>query len=102
MEFPGRGQHFTAHLPGVRAKVMFTTRFSTSTFVQYTSTEDQVIANLRCRYTLREGNDLYLVYNEVLHANRHSADPILPLSESRAVLAKYSYTFQLSGAAHAY
>jgi hypothetical protein len=99
VEFSDRGQRFAVHLPGVKAKVMLTTRFSASTFVQYASTADQVVANLRCRYTLREGNDLYLVYNEVLGVDRVVAVPMPPLSQSRAVLAKYSYTFQLSGPA---
>jgi hypothetical protein len=102
VEFADRGRQFTAHLGGLRARVMSNTRLTASTFVQYASTDDQVVANLRCRYNLREGSDLYLVYNEVLGVDRPAGSPSPPLSQSRALLAKYSYTFQLSKAVRHY
>jgi hypothetical protein len=43
----------------------------------------------------KEGNDLYIVYNELLNCNRTRVSPILPLSDTRTLLVKYTYTFSL-------
>jgi hypothetical protein len=91
--FPDRDQHFTAHIGGLRVLYMLNTRFSATAFIQYNSAVDAVITNIRLRYNPREGNDLYLVYNEGLNTNRYGEDPVLPLSSNRTVMLKYTYTF---------
>jgi len=74
---------------------MLSTALSFTAFVQYNSAIDAVIANLRFRYNPREGNDLYLVYDEGFNTDRYRQDPIPPATGNRTVLLKYTYTFQL-------
>jgi len=93
VDFPARGQRFTAHLVQLRLLATLSTKFSALTFVQHNGLEDLVIGNIRLRYNPKEGNDLYLVYNEVLNSNRMRDTPHRPLSDSRTILLKYSYTF---------
>ncbi len=68
------------------------TSFSVNAFVQYSNISDLVAANLRLRYNFREGNDLWLVYNEGLNLDRDRVEPSLPVTDSRTVLVKYTYT----------
>jgi hypothetical protein len=74
---------------------MLSTKLSVSSFIQYNTASDAVVANLRFRYNPREGVDFYLVYNEGLNTDRFRAVPALPLTNSRALLLKGSYTFNL-------
>ena len=92
--FPDRNQSFTAHLVQLRAQVMLSTQTSAIGFVQYSKTQNAVIANLRFRFNPREGNDLYIVWNEGLVTSRNSFDPVRPLSDERTILIKYSHTLQ--------
>jgi hypothetical protein len=93
--FSDRDQRFTAHLARLRAQVMLSTTMSAVSFVQYSNTDNAVIANVRLRYNPREGNDLYVVWNEALVTDRMSFDPVRPLSTERTIVVKYSHTFQL-------
>jgi len=93
--FPDRDQRFTAHIARLRVLYMLDTKFSASAFIQYNSAMDAVIANIRLRYNPREGIDLYLVYNESFNTNRYWITPAFPITDSRAVLLKYTYTFNL-------
>ena len=48
----------------------------------------------RSRYHFGEGNDLWLVFNEGFNTERHQPfGPMLPVTDSRAILLKYTYTF---------
>jgi hypothetical protein len=91
-----RNQEFVAHIGRFRVLVMFSTKLSCSAFIQYNSARDIIITNFRLRYNPREGNDLYLVYDEGLNLDRDREVPRLPLNPSRTLLVKYSYTFNLS------
>ncbi|MFQ6113926.1 MAG: DUF5916 domain-containing protein [bacterium] len=93
--FPDRDQRFTAHIGRLRALVMLSTRFSVTAFIQYNSAIDVVITNIRFRYNPREGNDLYLVYDEGMNTDRYREEPALPFTSSRTVMLKYTYTFNL-------
>jgi hypothetical protein len=95
VEFDSRDQTFTSHLARFRADVTFTTRTSVSAFVQYNNVGDVVVANFRFRYNPREGNDLYIVWNEAMNADRFALDPVAPLSDARTLLVKYSHTVTL-------
>ncbi len=68
---------------------------SGNAFVQYNSTTRQVDFNVRMRYNFSEGTDLWIVYNEGLNTERSldPGQPTPPLSLSRAIIVKYSYTF---------
>ncbi len=91
--FPDRGQKFIAHIGRLRVLAMFSTRFSAAAFVQYSTVENAVSANVRLRYNPREGIDLYIVYNDGWNTDRFREIPSLPLSTGRTLLVKYTYTF---------
>lgn len=93
ISFPDRGQDFTAHLGRLRAEVTPSVEYSILGFIQYNSARDVAVANLRFRYNPGEGNDLYLVFNERLSTDRGFVRPRPPRSSQRAVLLKYTYTF---------
>ncbi len=95
LNFKERRQSFSGGVAGFKALVMATTKLSISTFLQYNSSENNLITNFRFRYNPREGNDLYIVINEGRSTYRDVDDPRLPLFNSRSVLLKYTYTFTL-------
>jgi len=95
VEFPNRGQKFLAHIVRLKFLATLTTEFEASAFIQYNSLGEVVIGNIRLRYNPSEGNDLYVVYNEVLNTNRHGKSPFPPISANRAIMIKFSYTFNL-------
>jgi hypothetical protein len=71
------------------------TRISASAFAQYSSALEGIVTNVRLRYNPREGNDLYLVYNEGFNTSRFESVPPLPLSSARMLLVKYVHTFAM-------
>lgn len=90
-----RDVSMTNHIIGFKALFMLNTKFSVSTFIQYNTSVHEIITNLRLRYNPREGNDLYLVFNEGRNANLEREVPNLPVFSSRSVMLKYTYTFSL-------
>ncbi len=94
INIPARNQHFETHLARLKTEVTFTTKWSLLLFLQYSSEDNFGINNIRLRYNPREGNDLYLVYNEGYNSYRKREFPPLPLSDNRSILLKYTYTFQ--------
>ena len=96
IDLSNRNQDFVAHIGRLRVVLMFSTSLSFSSFMQYNSARDVVIMNFRLRYNPREGNDLYLVYDEGLNFDRYREIPVLPARKARTLLLKYSYTFNLS------
>ncbi len=95
VNFPSRTVSFTNHIPGLKGQLTLTTKTELSAFIQYNTAVDKVFANFRFRYNPREGNDLYLVYNEGLNTNLLREHPALPYSAGRTILLKYTYTFRL-------
>ena len=95
VRFPDRDQGFEAHVLRLRMQAALNTSVSANAFVQYNNVADAVAANVRFRYNFREGNDLWIVYNQGLNTSRHRHDPVLPLTDSRTILVKYTYTFAL-------
>ncbi len=77
----------------LRVGTAVNTKFAVNAFIQYSNVSDMAAANVRLRYNFREGNDLWLVYNEGFNLDRDRADPVLPLTDDRTVLLKYTYTF---------
>ena len=92
-EFPDRNQAFTAHIARIKLEATLSTAFTASAFIQYNSAASLAIANIRLRYNPKEGNDLYVVINDCLYTDRSSEIPHLPPYSSRAVMIKYSTTF---------
>ena len=94
IQFP---QQDIANLHLGRIKMLFTlsTKTSFSSFVQYNSTLHSIVGNFRFRYNPREGNDLYIVYNDDFNTSRGREIPGLPFSSGRTLLVKYTYMFTL-------
>lgn len=90
-----RNMSFVNHIIGLKAMLTFTTQTSLAGFVQYNTAIDGVVANVRFRYNPREGVDLYLVYNEGLNTNPYTQKPVMPVSDNRTVMLKFTYTLGL-------
>ncbi len=95
INFPDRHQRCMPQIARLRLNATFTTKLSASAYVQYDGAGDFVIANLRFRYNPREGNDLYIVYNHGFNTDRYREIPYLPYTDSRAIMIKYTYTFNV-------
>lgn len=95
IRFPQRNQIVNLHIARLKLLYMFSTKLSVSSFVQYNSTENTFLANVRLRYNPKEGNDLYIVYNDELNTERERELLMLPKSNERAIVLKYTYTFSI-------
>ena len=93
IRFPERDQGFNAHVVRLRTRAAMNTHISLNAFVQYNSANDRFSTNIRFRYNFREGNDLWLVYNENLNTDREDKIPRKLLTRGRTVLLKYTNTF---------
>ena len=92
VRFSDRGQGFDLHIGRLRAQLAFDSKASVAAFAQYDSDSEIVSTNVRFRYNFREGNDLWVVYNEGIRAEL--GDPRLPRTDNRTVMVKYTYTFR--------
>jgi len=95
VSFSKRDLKMTNHIVGFKALYMPDTKFSANAFIQYNTAVNEIITNLRIRYNPKEGNDLFLVFNEGRNTNLTREVPNLPVYYSRAVMVKYTYTFNL-------
>ena len=94
IRFDDRDQVFDGNIIRIKVKAALNTEITGNAFIQINSDTRQTSLNVRLRYNPREGNDLYIVYSELLNEDRSDAFPIPPRSESRSIIIKYSYTFQ--------
>jgi hypothetical protein len=95
VRFPDREQSLDVHLGRVRIGTALNTKLSTKGFLQFNSTTHALSANVRFRFNFREGDDLWIVYNEAMNTDRDRSAPKLPLTDTRAVLVKYTYTLHM-------
>lgn len=90
-----RDMNFNSHLTQLKLDYSINTKISTSAFIQHNSGAKMLVANVKLRYNPREGDDLYIVYNEAKNTDRMSHTPNLPLTDNRTILIKYTRTFRL-------
>lgn len=95
IKFTERDQEFVSHIGRFKVLYMLSTKFTASTFVQYNSAINTISSNIRLRYNPREGNDLYIVFNEGRNTDLEREIPELPTISNRNILVKYTYTFGL-------
>lgn len=95
VDFSSRNVKMTNHILGIKALYMFDTRLSAFTYLQYNTDVNEIITNIRFRYNPKEGNDLYLLFNEGRNTRLTRQEPYLPAFFQRSVMIKYSYTFNL-------
>ena len=96
LRFASRNEEANIHLARFRIRTALNVRASGNAFVQYNSTTSRLDFNVRLRYAVAEGTDLWLVYNEGLDTDRDvfiDGRPPSPLSLSRALILKYTHTF---------
>ena len=91
--FPGTDNRFDSHIFRFRSEIVFNTKLSMSAFIQYSNTSKMIPANVRIRYNPREGNDLYIIYDEGYNTDRQRETPYLPVTRLRTIMLKYTYTF---------
>ncbi|MGE3345322.1 MAG: DUF5916 domain-containing protein [Vicinamibacterales bacterium] len=96
LRFPVRNQQVDIHLAGLRIGAALDVRWSGTALLQYNSTTRQLDSNLRLRFNMREGSDLWVVFNEGTDLrDRH--DLVLPgaqRSQARTFLVKLTRTLQ--------
>lgn len=95
LTFPRRDAALSTHLARVRIGAALNARASAVALVQANSVTDRLGVNLRLRYNVREGTDLWLVYNEGIHTDRDggpAGGPAWPRSTGRSVQVKWSHT----------
>ncbi|MCH6547617.1 MAG: hypothetical protein IH798_04145 [Gemmatimonadetes bacterium] len=97
LRFPGRDAAVDIHLARLRLRAATSARLSAAVLAQYDSVSDLIGINLRIRYNVREGTDFWFVYDEGLNSERtrDNVERRLPLSETRAVRVKFTYTLAL-------
>ena len=96
LNFESRNEKADIQLLRLRIRTALDARASGNAFVQYNSTTNRVDLNVRLRYNVAEGTDLWLVYNEGLDVERAPERAGIardPFSLSRALVVKYSHTF---------
>jgi len=93
--FPLRKQNYFSQLAGIKILYMLNTKLSLNSFIQYNSTTGTILGNIRFRYNPREGNDLYIVYNDDMNTDLYREIPTLPRSNSHTIVLKYTYTFNV-------
>ena len=92
VRFPNRNQGFNAHVIRLQTRAAFNTEASLNVLLQYSSVSDQFSTNIRFRYNFREGNDLWLVYNQNLNTYRDDEKPRELLTKRRTLCNKvYPY-----------
>jgi hypothetical protein len=92
IRFPERGLALDLHVARVRVQLAYDAHLSLSTLLQYNGSTNSASVNARLRYNYREGNDLWVVYNEAVNTDRSGLVPEPPFSQSRALMVKYTYT----------
>jgi hypothetical protein len=93
--FPARNQKFMSQIVTAKILYMYSTSVSVSSYLQYSSIIEGYIWNVRLRYNPKEGNDMYLVYNDYINTERHRKIPPLPFSNQRNIMIKYTHTFRM-------
>jgi hypothetical protein len=94
VNFSDRSMQFTNHILGLKGEMTLTTKTSLTAFIQYNTSVNKVYSNVRFRYNPKEGNDFWLVYDEGMNTNLMREIPTLPVSSTRTILLKYTYTFR--------
>ena len=96
VEFPDRKQKTNSHVGRIKLLYMYNTKLSLSGFIQYNSLNNFVGSNFRLRYNPREGNDFYLVYNEIRPTSAYFHENLAKVKFLNQLFqVKYVHTFRL-------
>jgi hypothetical protein len=95
VKFSNTNQQFTNNLARLKATYMLNTQLSMSALLQYNELENILITNYRLRYNPRDGNDFYLVLNDLRFVDKTDRKPEPPAYLNRTIVLKYTHTFRL-------
>lgn len=95
VSFPTRSQTFTNNIGKIKLTYMVNTKISMSAFVQYNQIDNILVTNYRLRYNPRDGNDFYLVLNDMRNPEKSGSDEMLPPFVNQTIMLKYTHTFRL-------
>jgi len=95
LKFRERGLTEINQIAGGKFSIMFNTALSVSGYVQYSTSDNEVLTNFKLRFNPKEGNDLYIVFSEGRNTDLDRKIPRLPVYSERSLLLKYTYTFSL-------
>jgi hypothetical protein len=93
VDFSARDEREWSRLVRLRVLASATPRLSVSAVIQASSLADLGTANLRLRYNVREGHDLWLVYGHNLNLDRDRMNPSIPPTARSSFLVKYARSF---------
>ena len=93
LEFPSRGERVWSQLARLRVLASANPRLSLSAVLQANGTADLATANLRVRYSVSEGHDLWVVYNHDQNIDRDRTDTPIPGTARSGLLVKYTRSF---------
>lgn len=95
VNFDERNQQFSNNLARVKLTYMLNTKISASSYVQFNENDNVVVTNFRLRYNPADGNDFYLVFNDLRSLNENLIKVKPPAYFNRTFLVKYTHTFRL-------
>lgn len=93
LDFPSRGERDWSRLARLRVLASATPQLSMSAVIQANSLASRATANVRVRYNLEEGHDLWVVYGHHVNLDRDRVTPTAPGTARAALLVKYSRSF---------
>jgi hypothetical protein len=93
LEFSSRDERVWSQLVRLRVLASASPRLSLSATVQANGVADIATANLRLRYSVREGHDLWVVYNHEQNLDRDRIEPHIPGTARSGLLVKYTRSF---------
>ncbi len=93
LEFPSRDERVWSQLARLRVLASASPRLSLSATLQANGVADLGTANLRLRYSVREGHDLWVVYNHEQNLDRYRAEIRIPGTARSGLLVKYTRSF---------
>ncbi|WP_025664967.1 DUF5916 domain-containing protein [Aquimarina megaterium] len=81
------------HVMQTKLNWAYNLHLSGSIIGQYNSVSDQLLTSARLRYNVKDGHDIYLVYNQDYNIDRQLTTPNLPEYNNQIFTIKYLYTF---------
>jgi hypothetical protein len=93
IEFDARAERATSALLRLRVLASASPAVSFSGVFQVNTLADMATGNVRLRWNLREGHDLWVVYGHQQNLDRDRVAPVLPGTARAALLVKYARSF---------
>jgi hypothetical protein len=94
LEFPARDERVWSPLGRLRVLASANPRLSLSAVIQLNGSADLGTANLRLRYSVSEGHDLWVVYNHDQNLDRDRwPETYIPATARSGLLVKYTRSF---------